>query len=88
MNRITHSGEFQATRSAEASKIASASNASGDVLYGTSPLGVNDIQYDVAVIMRLFRSFVRRHHGLDDLVAHLIEATRRRSRQHHRLRVL
>lgn len=62
--------------------------ASGDVLYGTSPLGTNAIQHDVAIIARLLRSFVRGHHGLSDLVAHLIEATRRRSRQHYRLRVL
>lgn len=62
--------------------------ASGDVLYGTSPLGANAIQHDVAIIARLLRSFVRGHHGLSDLIAHLIEATRRRSRQHHRLRVL
>ena len=39
-------------------------------------------------ILRLFRSFVRGHHGLGDLVAHLVETARRRSRQHHRLRIL
>lgn len=50
---------------------------SGGVLYGTPPLGVNAIQHDVAVIVQLLRSFVRGHHGLGDLVAHLIEATRR-----------